>query len=102
VQVLNELYAVTTRPHKPPALSHAKATQIIQELAGAAIVLPLTLAVTFRALDAMPRHSLSFWDALIWAAARENGVGVIHTEDFQDGREIEGVRFRNPFAPTAP
>jgi predicted nucleic acid-binding protein len=66
-------------------------------MADACEVLPLTPAVTFRALDAVPRHGLSFWDALIWAAAKENGISVIHTEDFQDGRDIEGVQFRNPF-----
>ena len=31
-------------------------------------------------------------------ALRANGVRVIYAEDFQDGREIEGVRFINPFA----
>jgi predicted nucleic acid-binding protein len=46
----------------------------------------------------MPRHGLSFWDALIWSAAVENNVAVIYTEDFQDGRVVEGVRFVNPFA----
>jgi predicted nucleic acid-binding protein len=46
----------------------------------------------------MPRHSLSFWDVLIWSAAVENRVGIIHTEDFQDGREVEGVRLVNPFS----
>jgi predicted nucleic acid-binding protein len=58
---------------------------------------PITAPVTFRALDAMPRHGLSFWDALIWAAAADNGIPVIYTEDFQDGRNIEGVQFINPF-----
>jgi predicted nucleic acid-binding protein len=48
----------------------------------------------------MPRHGLSFWDALIWAAASESAVDVIYTEDFQDGREVEGVRFISPFAST--
>ena len=40
---------------------------------------------------------VSFWDALIWAAAREAKVGVVLSEDFQHGREIEGVVFVNPF-----
>ena len=52
--------------------------------------------MTLRA-DAIPRHCLSLWDALIWAAARENGVRLIYSEDFQHGREIEGVRIVNPF-----
>jgi predicted nucleic acid-binding protein len=42
-------------------------------------------------------YRLSFWDALIWATARNAGVPVVLSEDYQDGREIEGVRFVNPF-----
>ena len=57
----------------------------------------MTPAITFRALAAMKPHGLSSWDALIWAAAEENGVPVVFTEDFQAGREVEGVRFLNPF-----
>jgi len=52
----------------------------------------LTSAITLRALDAIPTHGFSFWDALIWAAAKENGIPVVYTEDFQHGRDIEGVR----------
>jgi predicted nucleic acid-binding protein len=32
--------------------------------------------------------------------AQENGVSVLYTEDFRDGRDVEGVRFANPFAAT--
>jgi predicted nucleic acid-binding protein len=97
VQVLNELYAVAIRPNKPPSLSHEEAKQIVQDLAVSATVVPLTTAVTLRALDAIRQHGFSFWDALIWAAAKEHGASVIYTEDFQDGRVIEGVQYRNPF-----
>jgi predicted nucleic acid-binding protein len=97
VQVLNKFYVVATRPHKPPSLSHADASQVVRDLADSSTVVPLTQAVTLRALEALPRHGLSFWDALIWAAAKENGVSTIYTEDFQDGRDVEGVRFVNPF-----
>ena len=61
-------------------------------------VVLVTPTITLRALDAIPRHGFSFWDSLIWAAAKENGVEVVYTEDFQHGRDIEGVRIINPFA----
>lgn len=96
-QVLNEFYSAITRPTRPMALTHGEATQIIREIAAAWEVVPLTPETTLRALDGMPQHGLSFWDALIWAAATESGIPVIYTEDFQDGREIDGVRFVNPF-----
>ncbi len=60
-------------------------------------VLPLTGAATAAALTAVEQYRLSFWDALIWATARDADVPVVLSEDFQDGREIEGVRFVNPF-----
>jgi predicted nucleic acid-binding protein len=41
---------------------------------------------------------LSFWDALIWVAAKTHGIPRIYTEDFQHGRVLEGVKFVNPFA----
>ncbi len=97
VQVLNEFYHASTRPNKPPSLTHEEASQTIQDLASSVQVLTLTVSMTLRALDAIPRHCLSLWDALIWAAARENGVRLIYSEDFQHGREIEGVRIVNPF-----
>ena len=40
----------------------------------------------------------SWWDALVWAVARENGVGLIYTEGMPGAAEIEGVRYVNPFA----
>lgn len=49
------------------------------------------------ALTARERHSLPFWDAMLWATARRANCGLVLTEDFQDGRTLEGVTFRNPF-----
>jgi predicted nucleic acid-binding protein len=101
-QVLNEFYTAATRPNKPPSLSHEDASQIIRDLAGSAEILPLTAAVTLRALDAIPRHGFSFWDSLTWAVAKENSIPVIYSEGFQHGRDVEGVRFQNPFVTGPP
>ncbi len=49
------------------------------------------------ALSANARHGLPFWDAMVWATARRGGCNVIFTEDFQDGRTLNGITFRNPF-----
>jgi predicted nucleic acid-binding protein len=51
------------------------------------------------ALEAVRDHGLPFWDAMLWASARRLGVRHLLTEDFQDGRVLEGVRFVNPFSP---
>jgi predicted nucleic acid-binding protein len=49
------------------------------------------------ALDAVKKHRLAFWDALLWGAAQRAGVRYLLTEDLQDGFELSGVRFVNPF-----
>jgi predicted nucleic acid-binding protein len=49
------------------------------------------------ALRAVKTHRLAFWDAMLWAAARRIGVQHLLTEDFQDGFQLDVVRFTNPF-----
>jgi predicted nucleic acid-binding protein len=96
-QTLNEFYAVATRAKKSKLLSHDEAALYIQTIAASSIVLPVTLDETLLAVGAVLRHGFSFCDALIWAAAKTNGIPVVYTEDFQHGRDIEGVRIINPF-----
>lgn len=55
---------------------------------------PATLA---RALEAVRRHRIAFWDAMLWAVAREAGCRYLLSEDFQAGRTLDGVTFVNPF-----
>ena len=49
------------------------------------------------ALDMVKKHRLAFWDAMLWAAAQRAGVRHLLTEDLQDGFELAGVKFVNPF-----
>jgi predicted nucleic acid-binding protein len=49
------------------------------------------------ALDAVKNHRLAFWDAMLWGAAQRAGVRHLLTEDLQDGFELAGVKFVNPF-----
>ncbi len=100
-QVFNEFCWALMRPKRKTTLSSDQLAVILRELAATGEVVPIIPTLTLRALDAMPRHGLSFWDALIWSAAVENRVATIYTEDFQDGREVEGVLFVNPFSAVA-
>jgi predicted nucleic acid-binding protein len=52
-------------------------------------------------MDAVEEHRLSFWDAMLWATARQIGCAAILSEDMQDGRRLGGVAFINPFAADA-
>jgi predicted nucleic acid-binding protein len=99
VQVLNEFCSVLLRPNRPTTLPPDDLADRLRNLAATGTVVPITPTMSGMALHAVARHGLSFWDGLIWAAARENGIPLIYTEDFQDGREVEGVRYRNPFTP---
>jgi predicted nucleic acid-binding protein len=49
------------------------------------------------ALDAVKNHRLAFRDAMLRGAAQQAGVRHLLTEDLQDGFELAGVRFVNPF-----
>lgn len=49
------------------------------------------------ALSVVGRHRLQFWDAMLWATARRVGVRYLLSEDFQNGRELDGVTFVDPF-----
>jgi predicted nucleic acid-binding protein len=51
------------------------------------------------AMGAVVDHRMSFWDAMLWATARRAGCEVIFSEDMQDGRNLDGVRFVDPFKP---
>ncbi|MBK7976315.1 MAG: PIN domain-containing protein [Deltaproteobacteria bacterium] len=93
-QVLNELARVLLERRQREV---DLVSTIIDEVTAAATCLPLTAETTRLALSAGLAAGLSFWDALIWAAASQNDIAVVLSEDFQHGRELEGVRFTNPF-----
>ncbi len=48
--------------------------------------------------EEVKEHSLSFWDAMVWAVADEAGVTLLLSEGFQHTRRLGGTQFCNPFA----
>lgn len=62
-------------------------------------ILPLTSGAVLEGCRGSAAHKLSFWDALIWAAAKLNEVPYVLTEDGDHGTSIEGVTYLNPFHP---
>ncbi|MDO8963259.1 MAG: hypothetical protein Q7W30_02075, partial [Coriobacteriia bacterium] len=63
-------------------------------------VLLVTDEVIADAVRGTIEHGMSFYDAQLWATARLSGIRVVLTEDFSDGRVVEGVRFVDPFSPS--
>jgi len=100
VQVLNEFVHVARRKlrHDWPQIEFALG------LFRAALddVAPVTLNTHTSAVLLAREHGLSFYDALIVAAAIEAGCDTLFSEDMQHGRSIGGLTIVNPFLDGAP
>lgn len=97
-QVLGEFFRVATEKLSAP-LTSAEAHDQVALLAESWPVLSVTPLIVREAARGVRDHRLPYWDAQLWATARLNQIEVILTEDFADGRTLEGVRFVNPFRP---
>lgn len=65
-------------------------------------MVPITLETHVAAVTLAREHRLSFYDALIVAAALEAGCDTLFSEDLQHGRTIGPLRIRNPFVDGPP
>jgi len=94
-QVLNEFYVNATRKIEPPlTLEEARlATARFLDLP----TVVTDAALIRSALELHAHHPISYWDALIVAAAATARCDRILTEDLADGDTIAGVRIENPF-----
>ena len=94
-QVLQEFYVTVTRK-LDPGLAPAEARADLR-----AFLAWRPVGVDGEMLEAAwtleDRHSLSFWDALILAAAQAAGCERVLSEDLSDGETYGGVEVVNPF-----
>ncbi len=93
-QVMQEFFVSVTRKLGVPPLA-AKAilkTFTVFEIVTAGPEL------IHEAIDCAVLNAISFWDALILAAAASAGCGVLCTEDLNQGQIIMGVKIQNPLA----
>lgn len=95
VQVLQEFYVTVTRKIKYP-LTHADAREIIRNYSAWPVQIN-DPEMTIRASEISEKQGLSFWDALIVAAALRLRATKIVTEDLNHGQLIEGILIDNPF-----
>jgi predicted nucleic acid-binding protein len=95
-QVLQEFYVNATRKIPKP-VTRAVARQIVRTYAAwpTETVGPADIE---RASELEEQYQMSFWDALIVAAAVKAGATRVLTEDMSTGRVIEGVVIENPFS----
>jgi predicted nucleic acid-binding protein len=94
-QILGEFMSATTRGRRP-LLGIEDALNQITLLSDTLPVFDLTRLIVLEAARGVREHQLSYYDAQIWATARLNQVPTIFTEDFSNGRRLEGVQFLNP------
>lgn len=91
-QVLNEFYANASKLGVPAALARS-----IVESYAEWRPLGSSLALVQRAWHWLDHAGVSYWDALILAAAEHAGCEWLLTEDFQEGRKYGRIRVLNPF-----
>ena len=94
-QVLQEFFVVTTRKLATP-LSSERAEEIVRQFAQLPTVI-IDPDLILQAVRFTRAHQVTFWDALVVAAAKFGGATELLTEDLQHGQTIEGVRIVNPF-----
>jgi predicted nucleic acid-binding protein len=93
--VLQEFYVNVTRKIAHP-LDREVASEIVERYAAWR---PISgdYELLLSAFQMERRFSLSFWDAMIAAAAVRSGAKTLLTEDLQHGQVLDGVRIENPF-----
>lgn len=95
VQVLNEFVNVSLRKRRRSWSAIRSELQLLYEVFE---TVPLLLETHRVAVRFAADHGLSIYDSLIVAAAKLAGCPILYSEDLQDGRTLDGVLIRNPFA----
>lgn len=96
-QVLGEFFVTVTRKIPTP-LTCTEARDIV-DLISILDVVDVDRALTKRAIQTHERYGISYWDALIVAAAERGRCVKVLSEDLQHGQTIHGILIENPFLP---
>jgi predicted nucleic acid-binding protein len=95
-QVLQEFYVNVTRKIGSP-LAASAAREVVRDYA-AWVDSPITAATIARASEIGEIWQISFWDAMILAAAEQSGAERVLTEDLNAGQKIAGIEIVSPFS----
>jgi predicted nucleic acid-binding protein len=96
VQILQEFFVTVTKKIAKP-LSAAAAREIVEDYLSWE-VLPNDGESVLAAIDIHAAEKISFWDALVIAAAERGGADILLSEDLANGRRFDDIMVRNPFA----
>ncbi len=94
VQVLNEFVNVARRKLHRDWTEIEGALDLLRRLLDPPI--PITVDLHESAITLAREHLLSFYDALIVAAASRANCAILLTEDMQQGKRMGAITIRNP------
>jgi len=95
-QVVQEFFNVAFRRFAPP-MTVAEAEQYLATIFRPLMAVHSSQALYLEALRLCERYSLSWYDALIVAAAIESQSSLLLSEDLQHGQRFDALRVQNPF-----
>ncbi|HUR05843.1 MAG TPA: PIN domain-containing protein, partial [Nonomuraea sp.] len=90
------VFYVTVRRKLAVVLPEREAVLLIESMRQLPIV-PIDSSLVSVAIAASREWQISYWDALIVAAAQASGCEVLLSEDLSDGAVYSSVRVENPF-----
>lgn len=94
LQALSEFYYASTRK------KYLTAEVALDQINDWQTIFPIVTAKTgtlVRAIDAVKKYKMAFWDAMLWSTAHDAGVQVLLSEDFNHHQQIAGIKIVNPF-----
>lgn len=94
-QVLHEFYVNATRKLHPAMSAGDARAEVRRYQRWRPWLVDQATVETAWALES--RFALNYWDALMAAAAQQQGCAVLLTEDLQHDQRIDGLRIVNPF-----
>jgi len=94
IQVLQEFY-INVTGKLATRVARSVAREVVETYA-AWVAQPTTADTVLRAVDLAGLEQLSFWDALIVAAAEQCGAETLLSEDLSHGQKIAGIKVVNP------
>jgi len=94
-QILSEFYVTVTRKIKNPLPAHVAKKEIL--LFKNMEVVDVDFHCVIQAINISAGHHISFWDALVIAAAQKAKCNVLYSEDLNPGQKIGSLIIINPF-----
>jgi len=95
-QVVQEFFNLALRKFAQP-MTVPEAEQYLSTVFRPLLAVQSSPALISEALRLIGRNRLSWYDALIVAAAIEGSCGILYSEDLQHGQQFGDLKVENPF-----